>query len=160
MLLLILIVHLDQHAWPFQISVSFLAHTETIRFISLHRIWDWGTIQFHLLHPLHVVKQLGKATPQVYKGHRKKETVNSVSFFGPKSEYVVNGSGNGRVYIWKKKGKEFVRAKKEHALGVDSIESHPHTTVLASSGADGIKIWTSNATDKAKLHTTKTEQDQ
>ncbi|KAK8549372.1 hypothetical protein V6N13_027128 [Hibiscus sabdariffa] len=140
MLLLILIVHLDQHAWPFQISVSFLAHTETIRFISLHRIWDWGTIQFHLLHPLHVVKQLGKATPQVYKGHRKKETVNSVSFFGPKSEYVVNGSGNGRVYIWKKKGKEFVRAKKEHALGVDSIESHPHTTVLASSGADGIKI--------------------
>ncbi|KAK8577092.1 hypothetical protein V6N13_122087 [Hibiscus sabdariffa] len=80
------VVGLDQYARLYDIRVSFLAHTETIQFISLHRIWDWGTIQFHLLHPLHVVQQLGKATPQVYKGHRKKETVNSVSFFGPKSE--------------------------------------------------------------------------
>ncbi|KAK8628119.1 hypothetical protein V6N13_063831 [Hibiscus sabdariffa] len=49
---------------------------------------------------------------------------------------------------------------KEHILEVDCIESHPHTTVLASSGADGIKIWTPNAIDKAKLSTTKIEQDQ
>ncbi|KAK8577047.1 hypothetical protein V6N13_122042 [Hibiscus sabdariffa] len=80
----------------------------------------------------------GKATPQVYKGHGKKEMVNNVSFFGPKSEFVVSGSGNGRVYIWKKKGGQLVRAKKEHVLGVDCLEPHPHTTVLASSGADGI----------------------
>ncbi|KAL4289533.1 hypothetical protein GQ457_14G025040 [Hibiscus cannabinus] len=102
----------------------------------------------------------GKATPQVYKGHGKKEGVDSLSFFGPKSEYVVSGSGNGRVYIWKKKGGELVRAKKEHVLGVDCIEPHPHTTVLASSGADGIKIWTPNVIDKAMLLAIKIEQDQ
>ncbi|KAK8549389.1 hypothetical protein V6N13_027143 [Hibiscus sabdariffa] len=102
----------------------------------------------------------GKATPQVYEGHGKKETVDSVSFFGPKSEFVVSGSGNGRVYIWKKKGGELVRVKKEHVLGVNCIKPHPHTTVLASSGADGIKIWTLNAIDKAMLPATKFEQDQ
>ncbi|KAK8577094.1 hypothetical protein V6N13_122089 [Hibiscus sabdariffa] len=101
----------------------------------------------------------GKAIPQVYKGHGKKERVDCLSFFGPKSEFVVSGSGNGRVYFWKKGG-ELVRAKKEHVLGVNCIESHPHTTVLASSGADGIKIWTPNAIDKAMLPETKIEQDQ
>ncbi|KAK8577072.1 hypothetical protein V6N13_122067 [Hibiscus sabdariffa] len=98
----------------------------------------------------------GKDIPQVYKGHGKKET-DSVSFFGPKSEFVVSESGNGRVYIWKKKCGELVCAKKEHVLGVDCIESHPHTTVLASSGADGIKIWAPNAIDKAMLPATKLE---
>ncbi|KAK8577093.1 hypothetical protein V6N13_122088 [Hibiscus sabdariffa] len=37
----------------------------------------------------------GKAIPQVYKGHGKKERVDSLSFFGPKSKFVVSGSGNG-----------------------------------------------------------------
>ncbi|KAK8628132.1 hypothetical protein V6N13_063844 [Hibiscus sabdariffa] len=67
---------------------------------------------------------------------------------------------NGNVYIWKKKGGELVGAKKEHVLEVDCIEPHPHTTVLASSGADGIKIWTPNAIDKGKLATTKIEHEQ
>ncbi|KAK8577091.1 hypothetical protein V6N13_122086 [Hibiscus sabdariffa] len=98
----------------------------------------------------------GKAIPQVYKGHGKKERVDSL-IFGLKSEYVVSGSSNGRVYIWKKKARELVCAKKEHVLGVNCIESHPHTTILASSGADGIKIWTPKAIDKAKLPPTKIE---
>ncbi|KAK8475837.1 hypothetical protein V6N13_124561 [Hibiscus sabdariffa] len=102
----------------------------------------------------------GKAIPQVYKGHGKKERVDSLSFFGSKSKYVVSGSDNGRVYIWKKKGEELVCAKKEHVLGVDCIESHPHTTVLANNGADGIKIWTLKAIDKATLPPTKIEQDE
>ncbi|KAK8577081.1 hypothetical protein V6N13_122076 [Hibiscus sabdariffa] len=102
----------------------------------------------------------GKSIPQVYKGHGKKRMSMGLSFFGPKSEYVVSGSGNGRVYIWKKKGGEHVCAMKEHILEVDCIESHPHTAVLVSSGADGIKIWTPNAIDKAKLPATKIEHDQ
>ncbi|KAL4291436.1 hypothetical protein GQ457_14G025020 [Hibiscus cannabinus] len=101
----------------------------------------------------------GKSTPQVYKGHGKKG-VDSLSFFGLKSEYVVSGSGNGRLYIWKKRGGGLVHAKKEHVLGVDCTESHSHTTALASSGADGIEIWTPNDIDKTKLLATKTEQDQ
>ncbi|KAK8475842.1 hypothetical protein V6N13_124566 [Hibiscus sabdariffa] len=86
--------------------------------------------------------------------------VDGLSFFGLKSEYMVNESGNGRVYVWKKKGGELVRAMKEHVLGVDCFGSHPHTTVMASSGADDIKIWTPKAIDKAMLPPTKIEQNE
>ncbi|KAK8625218.1 hypothetical protein V6N13_090093 [Hibiscus sabdariffa] len=95
-----------------------------------------------------------KAIPQVYKGHRNCETVKGVSFFGPKSEYVVSGSDCGRIFIWKKKGGELVRVMKADKHVVNCIESHPHTTVLASSGIENdIKIWTPNAIDKSVLPT-------
>ncbi|KAH1045469.1 hypothetical protein J1N35_036253 [Gossypium stocksii] len=46
-----------------------------------------------------------KASPQVYKRHGASELVENVSFFGPKSEYVVSESDwFGRIFIWKKKG--------------------------------------------------------
>ncbi|XVF67980.1 hypothetical protein PTKIN_Ptkin10aG0165600 [Pterospermum kingtungense] len=93
-----------------------------------------------------------KAIPQVYKGHRNCETVKGVSFFGPKSEYVVSGSDCGRIFIWKKKVGELVRVMEADKLVVNCVESHPHTAVLASSGIENdIKIWTPKALDKATL---------
>ncbi|XWS55128.1 hypothetical protein CRYUN_Cryun10bG0148300 [Craigia yunnanensis] len=95
-----------------------------------------------------------KAIPQVYKGHRNCETVKGVSFFGPKSEYVVSGSDCGRIFIWKKKGGELLRVMEADKHVVNCIKSHPHTTVLASSGIEkDIKIWTPKAIDKATLPT-------
>ncbi|KAH1122708.1 hypothetical protein J1N35_005868 [Gossypium stocksii] len=95
-----------------------------------------------------------KAIPQVYKGHRNCETVKGVTFFGPKSEYVVSGSDCGRIFIWKKKGGQLVRVMEADKHVVNCIESHPHTTVLASSGIErDIKIWTPKAIDKATLPT-------
>ncbi|KAB2045900.1 hypothetical protein ES319_D01G194800v1 [Gossypium barbadense] len=95
-----------------------------------------------------------KAIPQVYKGHRNCETVKGVSFFGPKSEYVVSGSDCGRIFIWKKKGGQLVRVMEADKHVVNCIESHPHTTVLASSGIErDFKIWTPKAIDKATLPT-------
>ncbi|OMO53471.1 hypothetical protein COLO4_36721 [Corchorus olitorius] len=95
-----------------------------------------------------------EAIPQVYKGHTNCETVKGVSFFGPKSEYVVSGSDCGRIFIWKKKGGELVRVMEADKCIVNCIESHPHTMVLASSGIENdIKIWTPKAIDKAVLPT-------
>ncbi|KAK8577067.1 hypothetical protein V6N13_122062 [Hibiscus sabdariffa] len=51
----------------------------------------------------------------------------------------------------RRKSGELVRAMKEHVLGVDCIRSHAHTTVLASSGVDGIKIWTPKTIDKGSI---------
>ena len=93
-----------------------------------------------------------KAIPQVYKGHRNCKTVKGVSFFGPKSEYVVSGSDCGRIFIWKKKGGELIRVMEADKDVVNCIVSHPHTTVFASSGMEtDIKIWTPKAIDKATL---------
>ncbi|XP_022748504.1 DDB1- and CUL4-associated factor 8-like isoform X2 [Durio zibethinus] len=95
-----------------------------------------------------------KAIPQVYKGHRNCKTVKGVSFFGPKSDYVVSGSDCGRIFIWKKKGGELIRVMEADKRVVNCIESHPHITVLASSGIEkDIKIWTPKAIDKAPLPT-------
>ncbi|PPD84754.1 hypothetical protein GOBAR_DD18291 [Gossypium barbadense] len=93
-----------------------------------------------------------KAIPQVYKGHRNCETVKGVNFFGPKADYVVSGSDCGRIFIWKKKGGELIRVMEADKDVVNCIESHPHTTVLASSGIESdIKIWTPKAIDKPTL---------
>ncbi|XP_052192470.1 uncharacterized protein LOC127801404 isoform X5 [Diospyros lotus] len=90
--------------------------------------------------------------PQVYKGHRNRETVKGVNFFGPKSEYVMSGSDCGRIFIWKKKGGELIRVMEADQDVVNCIECHPHTTVLASSGIEhDIKIWTPTALDRAVL---------
>ncbi|KAM7475184.1 hypothetical protein LguiB_022427 [Lonicera macranthoides] len=94
----------------------------------------------------------GQVCPQVYKGHRNCETVKGVNFFGPKCEYVVSGSDCGRIFIWKKKGGELIRVMEADKYVVNCIESHPHTTALASSGIENdIKIWTPKAIEKAKL---------
>ncbi|GMI87219.1 hypothetical protein like AT4G35140 [Hibiscus trionum] len=94
-----------------------------------------------------------KVIPRVYKGLSKKERSKSVSFFGPKSEYVVVGSEFGRMFIWKKKGGELVRVMKAVRRRVNFIESHPQTSVLASCGSLELKIWTPKAVDKAVLPT-------
>ncbi|KAK8655080.1 hypothetical protein V6N13_107672 [Hibiscus sabdariffa] len=70
-----------------------------------------------------------KAIPQVYKGPANYEKVKSVSFFGPKSKYVVSGSIYGCTFIWKKKGGELVRVMKADTRKVNFIEPHPHTTL-------------------------------
>ncbi|XP_010646524.1 uncharacterized protein LOC100251996 isoform X2 [Vitis vinifera] len=90
-------------------------------------------------------------SPQVYKGHKNCKTVKGVGFFGPKCEYVVSGSDCGRIFIWKKSG-ELIRVMEADQHVVNCIESHPHATVLASSGIEkDIKIWTPKATEKAIL---------
>uniref|UniRef100_A0A5B7BG50 Putative DDB1-and CUL4-associated factor 8 n=1 Tax=Davidia involucrata TaxID=16924 RepID=A0A5B7BG50_DAVIN len=93
-----------------------------------------------------------KVGPQVYKGHRNCETVKGVNFFGPKCEYVVSGSDCGRIFIWKKKNGELIRVMEADKRVVNCIVSHPHTSVLASSGMENdIKIWTPKAIDRATL---------
>lgn len=95
-----------------------------------------------------------KPGPQAFKGHRNQKTIKGVNFFGPKCEYVTSGSDCGRIFIWKKKDGELIRVMEADKSVVNCIESHPHTTVLASSGIESnIKIWTPMAMEKATLPT-------
>ncbi|CAH8273727.1 unnamed protein product [Arabidopsis lyrata] len=90
-----------------------------------------------------------RMTPQVYKEHKNRETVKGVNFFGPKCEYVVSGSDCGRIFIWRKKDGELLRAMEADKHVVNCIESHPHMPLMCSSGIDtDIKIWTPGGTEK------------
>ncbi|RWW22981.1 hypothetical protein GW17_00012795 [Ensete ventricosum] len=88
---------------------------------------------------------------RVYKGHRNRNTVKGVSFFGPNCEYVVSGSDCGRIFIWRKKDGELLRAMEGDKYVVNCIESHPYTTMIASSGMENdIKIWVPNTKEPAQ----------
>lgn len=92
--------------------------------------------------------------PRVYKGHKNCKTVKGVNFFGPKCEYVVSGSDCGRIFVWEKKTGKLIRVMEADKHVVNCIESHPDSTVLASSGIENtIKIWTPKALEKASLPT-------
>ncbi|CAA2982050.1 DDB1- and CUL4-associated factor 8 isoform X2, partial [Olea europaea subsp. europaea] len=66
-----------------------------------------------------------------------------------KCEYVVSGSGCGRIFIWKKGGK-LIRVMEADKHVVNCIEPHPHTMMLASSGIENDnKIWIPKAVDRA-----------
>lgn len=64
--------------------------------------------------------------PQVYVGHRNSRTVEGVSFFGPKGEYVMSGSDCGHIFIWKKKGAKLVRIMVGDRHIVNHLEPHPY----------------------------------
>ncbi|XP_042453685.1 protein ALTERED SEED GERMINATION 2-like isoform X2 [Zingiber officinale] len=84
---------------------------------------------------------------KLYKGHCNRKTVKDVNFFGPYCDYVVSGSDCGRIFIWRKKDGILLRAMKGDRHVVNCTVSHPHTTMLASSGIEkDVKIWVPNTT--------------
>lgn len=66
-----------------------------------------------------------------------------VKIFGPNTEYIVEGKFGGRILTLRKKGGfKFVANLKADVHGVNSLEPHPHATILASGGADRtVKVW-------------------
>lgn len=44
-----------------------------------------------------------------YQGHLNDATIKGVSFFGPKSEFVVSGSDGGNIYFWDRETEAIVQ---------------------------------------------------
>ncbi|XP_072938613.1 DDB1- and CUL4-associated factor 8 [Epargyreus clarus] len=78
-----------------------------------------------------------------YSGHRNSATFKGVSFFGPRSQYVVSGSDCSHVFVWERSSEAIVQWLQADVQGVvNCIEAHPRCPVLATSGLDkDIKIW-------------------
>ncbi|XP_038215064.1 DDB1- and CUL4-associated factor 8-like [Zerene cesonia] len=78
-----------------------------------------------------------------YSGHRNSATFKGVSFFGPRSEYIVSGSDCAHIYIWEKHSEAIVQWAEGDQNGVvNCIEPHPRFPIMATSGLDkDIKIW-------------------
>ncbi|CAH9107387.1 unnamed protein product [Cuscuta epithymum] len=90
--------------------------------------------------------------PMVYSGHRNLRTIKGVNFFGPNDEYVISGSDCGHIFMWKKKGGELVRLMKGDKDIVNQLESHPHISLLATSGLEkSIKLWAPSSKDITPL---------
>nr|AJC99027.1 AGAP006357 [Anopheles coluzzii] len=78
-----------------------------------------------------------------FRGHCNVQTIKGVSFFGPRSEFVVSGSDCGYVYIWEKSSRRIVNwLRSNPGEVVNCLEPHPAFPILATSGVDNdIKVW-------------------
>jgi len=97
-------------------------------------------------------QDIAQPAPQVYVGHRNRETVKRVTFIGPNDEYVASGSDCGRIFIWRKGDGRFLQAMEGDECIVNCIEPHPHDMTIASSGIDNdVKMWTPSAIERAPV---------
>lgn len=74
---------------------------------------------------------------------RNNKTIKGVSFFGPRSEYIVSGSDCGNCFFWEKETEAIVQWMRADERGsVNCVEPHPAFPILATSGIDhDVKIW-------------------
>eukprot|EP00871_Galdieria_phlegrea_P004851 jgi/Galph1/5367/GphlegSOOS_G4101.1 len=78
-----------------------------------------------------------------FQGHLNMRTIKEVSYWGPRSDYVVSGSDCGRVFIWERKSGRLVTIL-DHADSsiVNCVQGHPFDPILATSGIESnVKIW-------------------
>ncbi|BFZ56894.1 hypothetical protein PYCC9005_003944 [Savitreella phatthalungensis] len=79
-----------------------------------------------------------------YTGHYNSETIKDVNFYGLRDEYVVSGSDDGRLFMWKKTSGKLVHLLQGDGMVTNVIEGNPVTNTLACSGIDDtVKIFES-----------------
>lgn len=78
-----------------------------------------------------------------YSGHKNSDTVKQVSFYGPKSEFVVSGSDCGHLFFWGTESTNVLKVFKADSQGaINCLASHPITPLFASSGLEkSAKLW-------------------
>ncbi|XP_060526252.1 DDB1- and CUL4-associated factor 8 [Cylas formicarius] len=78
-----------------------------------------------------------------YTGHRNRDTIKGVAFFGPRSEFVMSGSDCGHVFFWEKNSESIVQfLLADDNRVVNCLEPHPELPFLATSGLDwDVKVW-------------------
>ncbi|KYN15899.1 DDB1- and CUL4-associated factor 8 [Trachymyrmex cornetzi] len=77
----------------------------------------------------------------MYQNHVYESSMIGGNFFGPKSEYVISGSGNN-IFIWDKNSESVIQYMTGDSEIVICLDSHPHIPILATSGHDkNIKLW-------------------
>ena len=73
----------------------------------------------------------------VYRGHRNRDTVKQVAFYGTRSEFVVSGSDCGHLFLWDTQTSEIANIISADSRGaINCITSHDTLPILAVSGLD------------------------
>ncbi|RUO95625.1 hypothetical protein BC936DRAFT_143592 [Jimgerdemannia flammicorona] len=79
-----------------------------------------------------------------YKGHRNEQTmIKEANFYGPRSEFILSGSDDRRVFVWDRKTAKIVCLLEGDSRVVNCVQPHPHhDPILATSGIDSdVKLW-------------------
>lgn len=78
-----------------------------------------------------------------YYGHKNRQTIKGVNFFGACSEFVMSGSDCGNFFMWDKNNESIVQWLTADERGaVNCLEGHPYFPIIATSGlGHDVKIW-------------------
>lgn len=79
-----------------------------------------------------------------YCGHRNRDTVKGVSFFGPNDEYVVSGCDTGHLFVYDRSSGDVVQYGLGDRIGaINSLAPHPlGLPLLATSGLEmTVRLW-------------------
>lgn len=71
-----------------------------------------------------------------YTGHVNAHTTKEVNFAGPRSQYIVSGSDDGRWYMWDKVSGGLLGVWRADADVVNVVSPHPYLPIAAVSGID------------------------
>ncbi|KAJ3286613.1 DDB1- and CUL4-associated factor 6 [Borealophlyctis nickersoniae] len=84
---------------------------------------------------------------KMYSGHRNERTViKEAYFYGGRSEFILSGSDDGRIFIWDKGTGNVKAVLMGDQRVVNCVQPHPSIPCLATSGIDhDVKIWTPTA---------------
>lgn len=86
------------------------------------------------------------------RGHLNQRTIKDVSWFGPKSEYLVSGSDDGRLFMWQAASGQVVLMQKGDRRIVNCMAGHPSACLLATGGIDSeVKVWEADAAEPDDL---------
>lgn len=79
----------------------------------------------------------------VFKGHRNIRTIKDVAYMGHRSEYILSGSDDARLFVWcRSSGEVLLMQDSGDRRAVNCMEPHPSTCVLATGGIDStVKVW-------------------
>ncbi|CAG8463613.1 6420_t:CDS:2 [Ambispora leptoticha] len=80
---------------------------------------------------------------QTFSGHLNEKTmIKEANFFGDRSQYVMSGSDDRRIFVWDKKTGRVINLLIGDRKVVNCIQPHPYLPILCTSGIDNdVKIW-------------------
>lgn len=112
----------DDQADAGELATSGQAPSERVNGSSCQRIFDWH---------------------QRYSGHLHTSTdIKEAFFFGDSDQYVMSGSDDGGLYIWRRSNGELLNILKADESVCNSFKAHPHLPLIATSGIENvIRIW-------------------
>eukprot|EP00698_Gefionella_okellyi_P020936 TRINITY_DN6667_c1_g1_i1.p1 TRINITY_DN6667_c1_g1~~TRINITY_DN6667_c1_g1_i1.p1 ORF type:complete len:555 (-),score=87.61 TRINITY_DN6667_c1_g1_i1:9-1673(-) len=88
-----------------------------------------------------------------FAGHRNVMTIKECDFYGSRSEFILSGSDDGRIFFWEKSSGRIVNVLKGDRHVVNCIKPHPFDACVASSGIENnVKLWQPTAPEMCELN--------
>ncbi|KAF8065588.1 hypothetical protein HT031_003189 [Scenedesmus sp. PABB004] len=94
----------------------------------------------------HEDEELARGYSRAFTGHRSVVASRNAAWLGSRSEWVVSGSDDGRLWVWHAGSGEVVAVLRGGDRAVKRVAVHPSRMLLASCGSEPlVRLWSPEA---------------